>query len=128
MKSLFTSWPNPHPGLFLCVCSSPLAVFSDPQRHAGLGQRLIQEQHPHHVVLGQRGEFSGGDGTLDEIKGAVLHLSSFTSKSKTKILLSRDRAAAVGSNLENNTERGVTLRVHVGNDSQLLLHPIWLVK
>lgn len=34
-----------------------LTVYFDPQRQSRLGQRLVQEQHAHHVVLGQRGQF-----------------------------------------------------------------------
>lgn len=33
-----------------------LAVLVDPQRHGCLGERLLQEQHSHHKVLGQRGQ------------------------------------------------------------------------
>lgn len=37
---------------------SPLAVLADPQGHGCLGQRLLQEQHPHHKGLGQGGQLS----------------------------------------------------------------------
>lgn len=35
-----------------------LTVLVDPQRHGCLGQRLVQEQHSHHKVLGQGGQLS----------------------------------------------------------------------